>query len=788
MYDIRQFRPTLYLLLALGFLGFSLAMESAAMGVLSLGVLVLHGWLLRSGRFRPLPRWLAGLITTLLFIYTATALWQEAQTRAVFVLGQFLVFLQIVKLFEIRGNRDYAQLIVLTVLLVVAAAINSASLIFGIVFIIHIFLTLYVCLLFHLKLETDQAKAMLGLSEDNVPPETLRQDQRYLGRSMRRLTMLVSVVSVAMAVVVFLFFPRGTGANVFSPLQSRPSQSLTGFSDEVSFQNIAQITQNTARVAYVRLLHNNQPVQGTMPLLLRGRTYNVYTGNDTSNGAPWQWRNRDADKRTIMANLRPDEERPIAADYSGDTWRQQVTLEPNGSKSLFMLAGPVSFGMNRDRAVYYHAHDETLEMQDPLNLPLRYEVVSRGRLDPILLKGDLRPAAAPRGNAAQPLTLRERAARLLGGQRPPRVEDEAPAPAFVSRLDPLIAETARKPEVSGSDDSGPLAPRRPPTAAPSELDLQIAQNIESYLRQNFQYTLDLTDVARISNRDPIAAFLTDFKKGHCEYFAGAMTLMLQSLGIEARLVTGFRCDEYNSWGEGYYIVRQSHAHAWVEVRGPEGWETFDPTSSRMADGTTGEKTVWQQVQHAFNYLEYMWAESVVAYDRDSRNNLINTADAALVNTAGQTTEAAKALKERLTRPSLFYSVSERVMTGLVLLMIGFSLVVLAWFVFDRWKLRQRARRIGLDALPKSEQLRLARQLAFYDRLTQLLEARGIHRPAHITPMEFSQSISFLPPAEYDLVHRLTQVFYRVRYGNHEVSPAQQRRLAKSVDTLTGARS
>jgi protein-glutamine gamma-glutamyltransferase len=279
------------------------------------------------------------------------------------------------------------------------------------------------------------------------------------------------------------------------------------------------------------------------------------------------------------------------------------------------------------------------------------------------------------------------------------------------------------------------------------------------------------------------AFLYDFKRGHCEYFAGAMTLMLQSLGIEARMATGFRSDEFNSWGDGYYIVRQSHAHAWVEVLGPDGWKTYDPTSSRMADGGVQKPGLWQSVRHAFNYLEYMWAESVVAYDRDSRATLISATDAAMVNAGQQSSRAIGEVRDWLGKQQNFYSVSSRVLTGLVLLMIGFSLAVIGWFVYERWRLWQRARRIGLSSLPKADQLRLARQLGFYDQLTQILERRGVTRPPHLTPLEFCRSIAFLPPVGYDLVQRLTDLFYRVRYGQRDLTAAQQRRLGRVVDRL-----
>ena len=67
--------------------------------------------------------------------------------------------------------------------------------------------------------------------------------------------------------------------------------------------------------------------------------------------------------------------------------------------------------------------------------------------------------------------------------------------------------------------------------------------------------------------------------------------------------------------------------------------------------------------------------------------------------------------------------------------------------------------IGLDALPADERMRLARQLGFYDQLVQLLERRGLVRPHHLTPMEFSESLSFLPAElrSQDADHRAADV-------------------------------
>ena len=99
----------------------------------------------------------------------------------------------------------------------------------------------------------------------------------------------------------------------------------------------------------------------------------------------------------------------------------------------------------------------------------------------------------------------------------------------------------------------------------------------------------------------------------------------------------------------------------------------------------------------------------------------------------------------------------------------------------RWR---RASRIGIQFLPASDQFRLVRQLAFYDELLQLLAKHKIVRPNHLTPLEFSAMLSFLPSEAYDRIYRLTKLFYRIRYGQIELDAAQQRRLASVVARLS----
>jgi hypothetical protein len=66
---------------------------------------------------------------------------------------------------------------------------------------------------------------------------------------------------------------------------------------------------------------------------------------------------------------------------------------------------------------------------------------------------------------------------------------------------------------------------------------------------------------------------------------------------------------------------------------------------------------------------------------------------------------------------------------------------------------------------------------------QLLERYNIVRPRHLTPMEFSDSITFLPNQAYTSVQRLTQIFYRIRYGGHQITYTQRQRLNRVINRI-----
>ncbi len=116
---------------------------------------------------------------------------------------------------------------------------------------------------------------------------------------------------------------------------------------------------------------------------------------------------------------------------------------------------------------------------------------------------------------------------------------------------------------------------RQAVAGHTETQFDTVMALTNYLQANFRYSQQLGHVP--PGRDPVDWFLFDVKIGYCEQFATAETLMLRSLGIPARLATGYSTGDYDPVLD-QSIVRERDAHAWVEVWFPDhGWVPVDPS-------------------------------------------------------------------------------------------------------------------------------------------------------------------------------------------------------------------
>jgi transglutaminase-like putative cysteine protease len=884
MYQIRQFKPTLYTLLLLGMIGFAVAAQSMVALALGCGGVLINGWLVYTGRFRPLPRLIANIVTiTALFVVVrqltvkggSSAL--DPTGNPVLIIGHFLVALQLVKLWEQRLNRDYGQLLVLSLLLVVAAAINTNLLAFGLLLVAYLFLSLYCCLLFHLKVETDRARetaqpASVSTREPAAKPASTpliqlattampRDEERQMVRSMRRMAGVVAVYALVTAVITFLFFPRNTGGGILSQAQFARTLAQTGYSEGLSLEPYSSLQSDDTPIAHARVTRNGVELGAGSTIYLRGISMNWYQ-SVRSRGL---FKRLAADSQAMSVpgeteinvrhNRRMNSPRASSIpppDAGVNTFTQSLVLSPTGTHVLFFVtatgasgqrsAMPFSFYANRDLRLKL-GEDGAVQTEDPLTTPIEYEGSSDDRVTVVIRDYSLRGGALPEMRGLTPDSLEPDFTREASTARPgvpsipagtPAVrvttrgpyglqpgdeivavdgkplsqlpddlrDDEASAAHQAARqltvvhqgnsltvpyIPPEVAEYARRPDVSGTNEKGPLAAQRDRAHYPDPLDEEIARNIERHLRSQFTYTMDISDAKTRADLDPIVWFLSeDGRRGHCEYFAAAMTLMCQSLGIEARVVSGYRCDEYNDFSHRF-IVKQSQAHAWVEVLTSDGWRTFDPTSGRDSSAGRTDSSLWQRMKHLFDWLESSYANHILYYNNDSRDNLIQSMESQM------TKPLYKAVNEGWItarwKDSKIYQMFRDPTKGPVPWIIAaVVLAVAVWYgrrIWKRWKLRQRAERIGLDALPAAERIRLARQLGFYDDLLRMLEKRRIYRKAHQTPLEFARSLLYLPADAYEAILRLTSIFYRVRFGQQSLNIGLQKRLQTVITRLDG---
>ena len=136
-------------------------------------------------------------------------------------------------------------------------------------------------------------------------------------------------------------------------------------------------------------------------------------------------------------------------------------------------------------------------------------------------------------------------------------------------------------------------------------------------------------------------FLFDTRRGFCEHFASAFAILMRAAGVPARVVTGYQGGEVNPY-DGTLIVRQSDAHAWVEVwLAGEGWRRVDPTAASVPERIDGgliaalpegeplpfmisTDLAWlRDLRHRWEFLNNAWNQWVLGYDQDRQRQLLS---------------------------------------------------------------------------------------------------------------------------------------------------------------------
>jgi hypothetical protein len=298
-----------------------------------------------------------------------------------------------------------------------------------------------------------------------------------------------------------------------------------------------------------------------------------------------------------------------------------------------------------------------------------------------------------------------------------------------------------------------------------------ARAVESYLKNNLGYTLELPG---LREADPLAHFLFVRRKGHCEYFASSMTVILRTLGVPARMVNGFRGGEYNDL-TGSYIVREKDAHSWVEAYFPEyGWVTFDPTPASSSGPAAGG---WSRLALYLDAAREMWREWIVNFDFSHQVRLSNQISATTNNVQFSLRAWLRKKYRALVAGGGRWQQQVQQMSpgslagrsGLLLLLLALPFVPRIRRSLERARLLRDPRRA-----PKSA------ASFWYLRLLRRLARAGLRKTPGQTPEEFASSIAD-PKMRNDVV-TFTEHYERARFAD-SVDDAQ--RLPELYEEIAG---
>jgi protein-glutamine gamma-glutamyltransferase len=703
----RLFQTSIFLMVVTGFATLASTGKIDLIGAgFVIAALALRGYLLLRDRQFVIPRrvtsWLAVIYFLVFFVDFFLVSGRDFVTPSV----HLVLFGMCVKLFNVERDRDYVYLAVLSFLMVLSAAIFTVDSAFFAAFALFIILAVFCFMAMEMRRSSISAANSAPLSFPGLRTRRRKVSpvQRLSG-SLARTTAVIVAAILSASVVLFFAMPRIGGGYLSRYAQS--DSISTGFSDTVNLGEIGRIQQSSEVVAHIRI---DGDTTGDHQIRLRGAVLTHFDGK--------QWTNAHRDANVLAqsygrvfqlstrgGSLEHREEVRLARGPQLDLLHYRVLMEPLSTNVIFTIpAAQALFGSFREIGV---DGDQIFHNLDNQRTATAYEGVSDVSV-PV-------PPALQRLSAPVPASMPERYLQLP------------------EHLDPRIPELAHK-----LADSQPSIYLR-------------ALAIEHHLSSQYGYTLQLPSQPP---DDPLADFLFRRRRGHCEYFASSMAVLLRTVGIPSRVITGFRGAQFNQVNFNY-IVRASDAHSWVEAFIPgAGWIAFDPTPA----GTALNPTFWTQSQLYLDAAREFWREWIVNYDaahqqtlsvasiRQTRHRIAEFRHWAvrqyqrMLNTARHVHQAATHDPRRLLRPGL----------SLLVVMLLVALPFAAIHIRGRW------RAASLQTSPRSASAIL------YLKMTRRLARRGYTRWPNQTPSEFAASIA--DPSIRESVLRFNVSYEHARFG------------------------
>lgn len=644
------------------------------------------------------------------------------EQAAVATLARLILALAAIKLLQVKNDRDWFVLYLISFFEILLAAGFSISPFLAASFVVYLFLAVTTVIAFEVRksfrnINEKRAKILdpaLKKPAEKPPekstenPQQKSQQKNILalpGANYRLPLVAVNLLlfTLVLAVPLFFFLPRVGSAGLGAG--TRGLSTSTGFSDMVTLGAIAQIQQNSEIVMRVKI-----------------------DGGAPPNFANFKWRGVALDifdkkiwrrSRGQIKTFGPSEDNLYKlATESGNnrTILQTIYLEPLDTPTLFGL--PRMMGIKGNFESISSDHNEAITAGRTEPERISYKVISDTYLP--------RENQLRQDNAAYPQE------KNIYFQLPPRMDE---------RFAKLTQEVIDKAGAKNRYDA--------------------AKAVEGYLQTNFGYTLDLK-AGRDNPNDPLADFLFNVREGHCEYFASAMAIMLRTHGMATRVVNGFQAGQYNETA-GMYIVRQKDAHSWVEVYfpGEDVWVPFDPTPAGSGSDPGTSAGIFGVFGSYMEALDTLWIQYVVAYDNQEQRSLVRTFRQQtqtylmrLSDWIGSTlSEANKSWNELSGREGY----SKQVNAGVTILIVLIAAIIVIFLIINFIRYLRRSgwrRRLG-EWFRRNEESKI---IEFYSRMTCALKEKGLVRPPYQTPVEFAGALA-MPEAM-----KITEAYNLVRFG------------------------
>jgi transglutaminase-like putative cysteine protease len=627
----------------------------------------------------------------------------------------FLVVLLSIKLLTLQQRRDYRHVYAISLMAILASAALTTDAWFIPVFLLYLLAAVWTLLLYHLTQEDGEPPSVVPYASPAACHTTFpsRITHRFFW-----LTNGTAVLTIALTLTIFFLIPR-IGAGM---LQKTSGEALrtTGFSDRVDLGTIGSVKQDPQVVMRVEL--PDQSPAEIDRFYLRGLAYDQYNGLSWSHsGTRRRSLSNEADG-TFLA--RPASSR--RSDSLLGTIRQDILLETLDTTVLF--AAPFAESVIGEFLTLQADSMGGLHLSFPPSSRIRYSVTS---------------------------------------QSPRLIADEQTA-SILAYPDSIRSHYLQVPV--GSEQVADLAHR---VSQQAVTPFGKMKAIQQHLLATYRYSLDI-NTETLSH--PLEEFLFARKTGYCEHYATAMVVMLRTIGIPARLVTGFLATEWNEYG-GYFTVRQRDAHAWVEVYFPHsGWITMDPTP---AINTTVASTRWESVRRLGESLRLQWDRLFVRYSAKDQLAVMHGVR-----------EGGDALRERVIRwgsllSAPIFQAFGRLMNvvrtfqpGMLGVATGVIVVGLALLLLI---LRDR---IGLWAtthLPTSHpQLAIAQ---LYTRMVRTVERQGVSKPPFATASEFVRLVQQDWKEAGPIVANITALYHQGRFSRTPLTPGELAHAAEQVGKL-----